>query len=222
MYKSFYEQVFLQTRFNKGLQEHPSSPSRKARVFKPPSRRSYKIRHWRIFSYELFNARKKKNLVQMSYLKRRVIRFAVKFFVLWFTQFKESKGFHMTSYLQGQRSVCPKPRIPFFWFTSIGVQKQPVSVEVLAPTRLALRGSHVRRQYRKRTTLRSESSTIKGLLYARWSSCCKAFVARKVRTIALSEARESCHLTSNKCHMAWVRWRSRCEAFVARKARTIT
>jgi hypothetical protein len=24
---------------------------------------------------------------------------------------------------QRQRSVCPKPRIPFFWFTSIGVQK---------------------------------------------------------------------------------------------------
>jgi hypothetical protein len=57
----------------------------------------------------------------------------------------------MTSYVQGQRSVCPKPRIPFFWFTSIGVQKQPVSVEVLAPTRLGLRGSH---------------STKNGLLYA--------------------------------------------------------
>ncbi len=24
---------------------------------------------------------------------------------------------------QRQHSVCPKPRIPFFWFTSIGVQK---------------------------------------------------------------------------------------------------
>jgi hypothetical protein len=71
------------------------------------------------------------------------------------------------SYVQEQRSVCPKPRVPFFWFTSIGVQKQPVLVEVLAPTRLlALRGSHVQRQYRKWTTLRSESSTIKGLLYA--------------------------------------------------------
>jgi hypothetical protein len=31
----------------------------------------------------------------------------------------------------------------------------------------------------------------------RWGSHCKAFVARKARTIALSEARGSCHKTSN-------------------------
>ena len=31
---------------------------------------------------------------------------------------------------------------------------------VPAPTRLSLRGSHVRRKFRKRTNLRSESSTI--------------------------------------------------------------
>ncbi len=87
--------------------------------------------------------------------------------------------------------MCPKPRIPFFWFTSIGVQKRPVLVEVLAPTRLALRGSHVRRQYRKWTTLRSKSSTIKGLLYAHWRSHCKAFVATKAHTIAMSKREEA-------------------------------
>ncbi len=70
-------------------------------------------------------------------------------------------------------------------------------MDVLAPTRLALRGSHVQRQYRKWTTLHSKSSTIKGLLYARWRSRCKAFVARKVRTIASSKAHGSCHKTSN-------------------------
>ncbi len=85
----------------------------------------------------------------------------------------------------------------FFWFTSIGVQKRPVSVEILAPTRLGLQGSHVQRQYRKRTTLCSKSSTIKGLLYARWRSRCEAFVVRNARTIALSKARGSCHKTSN-------------------------
>ncbi len=93
--------------------------------------------------------------------------------------------------------MCPKPRIPFFWFTSIGVQKQPILVEVLAPMRLGLRGSHVQRQYRKWTTLRSKSSTIKGLLYACWRSRCKAFVARKARTIALSKVQRSCHKTSD-------------------------
>jgi hypothetical protein len=80
---------------------------------------------------------------------------------------------------------------------SIGVQKQPILVEVLAPTRLALRGSHVQRQYRKWTTLCSKSSTIKGLLYARWRSRYKEFIARKARTISLSKARGSCHKTSN-------------------------
>ncbi len=54
----------------------------------------------------------------------------------------------------------------FFWFTSIWVWKQPVSFEVSAPTRLSLQGSHVRRKFRKRTTLRSESSALIGLLYA--------------------------------------------------------
>ncbi len=118
--------------------------------------------------------------------------------------------------------MCPKPRIPFFWFTSIGVQKWLVLVEVSAPTRLALQGSHVWRLYQKRTPLRSESSTIKGLLYAHWSSCCKTFVARKVRTIALEWSTRK--LSSDKGQMpfmAWVRWRSRCKAFVARKACTI-
>jgi hypothetical protein len=67
---------------------------------------------------------------------------------------------------QRQGSVCPKPRIPFFWFTNIWVRKRPVSVEVLAPTRLGLQGSHVQRKFQKRTTLRSKSSTLKGLLYA--------------------------------------------------------
>ncbi len=46
------------------------------------------------------------------------------------------------------------------------VSERPVSFEVSAPTRLSLRGSHVRRKFRKRTTLRSKSSTLIGLLYA--------------------------------------------------------
>ncbi len=54
----------------------------------------------------------------------------------------------------------------FFWFTSSGVHKQPVSFDVWASAWLFLQGSHVRRQYWKRTTLCSKSSTINGLLYA--------------------------------------------------------
>ncbi len=139
LYKSFYEQVFQ----NKVPQESTrtslkrwkcySPTSRKAGVFKAPSRRSYKICRRRFFSYESFNARKKKIQYQRATYKKS-IRFAIEFFVLRVAQFKKAKDFYTTSYLQGQRSVCPKPRIPFFWFTNIWVQKRPVSVSVSAPT----------------------------------------------------------------------------------------
>ncbi len=86
-----------------------------------------------------------------------------------------------------QGSVCPQPRISFLVHKYLGSER-PVSFEVLAPTRLSLRGSHVRRKFRKRTTLRSKSSTLKGLLYAGWKSRCEAFVARKGRTIALEQS----------------------------------
>ncbi len=62
---------------------------------------------------------------------------------------------------------------PFFWFTSSRFCKQPVSFEVLAPASLFLQGSHMQREYRKRTTLRSKSSTSKGLLYAPDPDNCK-------------------------------------------------
>jgi hypothetical protein len=63
----------------------------------------------------------------------------------------------MKSYVRGQRS-CVLNQEVLFWFTSIGVQKQPILVDVLAPTRLAQQGSHVQRHYQKRTTLRSKKS----------------------------------------------------------------
>ncbi len=64
------------------------------------------------------------------------------------------------------RFRVPSNKNFFFWFTSIWVWKWPISFEVLAPTRLSLRGSHVQRKFRKQTTLRSESNTLNGLLHA--------------------------------------------------------
>ncbi len=110
-----------------------------------------------------------------------------------------AKDFYATSYVQGQHSMCPKPRIPFFWFMSIGVQKRPILVSVSAPTRLALRGSHVQRLYRKWTHLRSESSTRKGLLYAQKIPL-QSICSEEGPHYRLSKARESCQLTSDKCH----------------------
>jgi hypothetical protein len=112
-----------------------------------------------------------------------------------------------------QGSMCPKPRTPFFWFTSIWIMKRPISVEVSAPTRLGLRGSHVWRKFRQRTTLRSESSTIKGLLYApiQQKQYLKRTTLRRLKIplqsicskegphyhLGAKRERESCHLTSN-------------------------
>ncbi len=67
---------------------------------------------------------------------------------------------------EGKVPCALNQEFPLFWFTSIWVWKRPVSVEVLAHTRLGLRGSNVQKKFRKQTTLRSKSSTLKGLLYA--------------------------------------------------------
>ena len=64
-------------------------------------------------------------------------------------------------------------RVLFFWFTSSGFCKQPVLFEVLAPTCPFLRRSHMQREYRKRTSLPSKSSTIKGLFYTPDPDQCK-------------------------------------------------
>ncbi len=76
MYKSFYKQVFLQTRFNKGLQERPSSVGSATALLQ--RKRGYSRLHRGILtrfavkefsSYEPFNARKKKSLLLTSYLQ---------------------------------------------------------------------------------------------------------------------------------------------------------
>ena len=182
--KSFYEQVFLRGSTRKPLKrwKRYSPTSRKGRVFKAPSRHSYKIRRWDFLSYELLNLGKQRIFCQWATYKgsgstgkprkplsppglvychkKGDVRKSRK-------EKKRKRPRKARRWLQRrQGSVCPKPRIPFFWFTSIWVLKWPISVEVSAPTRLGLRGSNVRRKFRKRTTLRSKSSTLKGLLYA--------------------------------------------------------
>jgi hypothetical protein len=86
-------------------------------------------------------------------------------FFLWFAQCKKTKKWLPTSYVQDNFSRVLSQEF-FFWFTSSGFCKQLISFEVLAPMSLFLQGSHMQRENRKRTTLRSKSSTIKGLLYA--------------------------------------------------------
>ncbi len=96
-------------------------------------------------------------LVAQAFVAAYWPRFTVEVFFLQFTQCKKKKKFIPASYVQGQPFPCPQPRIPFFVFTSSGLCKQPVSFEVLAPASLFLQGSHMQREYRKRTTLRSKN-----------------------------------------------------------------
>ncbi len=92
-------------------------------------------------------------------------RFAVEFFSYDLLNARKQKNYYWQATYKDNFSTHPQPRIPF-WFTSSGFLKRPVSFEVLAPTTNFLRGSHMQRQYHKRTTLHSKSSTIKGLFYA--------------------------------------------------------
>jgi hypothetical protein len=149
-----------------------------------------------------------------------------RFFFLQFAQCEKAKNhtdelrtratFHMSS-----------TKNSFFRFTSSGVHKQPVLFEVLAHAFFILRGSHVQRQYRKRTTLRSKSSTIKGLLYAPDPHNCKKGTLSDqpqlscISSTALCAVGDKvaqrydvlCDWLWDACHMAGVRWRSRCEGF---------
>ncbi len=166
---------FLRTRFY--IQECPSS----VRVLQPYFKSSEgisrtslrhgilnKIHHW-IFSYDLLNARKRRNDYQRATYKDSFSRVLNQEF--------------------------------FFWFTSSGFCKQPILFEVLAPTSLFLQGSHMQREYRKRTTLPSKSSTIKGLLYAPDPDNCKKGT--------LSNQPWLSHITSMALLCCWGRSRSK-------------
>jgi hypothetical protein len=123
----------------------------------------------------------------------------------FFPTSQESKGFFFTDKLHTRvrtwkplsppRKVAPAKerfRAPqtknFFFGSQVFGFWETRLVWILAPTRLSLRGSHVRRKFWKRTTLRSESSTFTGLLYAGWRSRCEVFVARNAALSPWSEA----------------------------------
>ncbi len=111
--KFFYEVQQKSTRKTLKCRKRYIPTSRKAGVFKAPSWSSYKIhrRRKKIPTSCLTQERRKVSTDELP--TRRVQDLPSSFFVLRFAQFKKAKDFYTTSYLQGQRSVCPKPRIPF-------------------------------------------------------------------------------------------------------------
>jgi hypothetical protein len=78
---------------------------------------------------------------------------------------RKQRNYYQQATYEDNFSTCPQPRILFL------VHKQWFSQETrliwsIGSYVLLLWGSHMQKQYHKRTILRSESSTIKGLLYA--------------------------------------------------------
>ncbi len=102
---------------------------------------------------------------------------------------------------QRQRSVCPKPRIPFFWFTSIwGSEVTRLGYSISSYETWSMRKPCAKavpemdsltqqKQYHKRTTLRSKKLPLQSIRSKEGLHYC------------VSKAQESCHLTSDKCHM---------------------
>jgi hypothetical protein len=76
----------------------------------------------------------------------------------------------------------------FFGSRVFGAWKRPNLVEVSAPTRLGLQGNHVERKFRKQTTLRSKSSTLKRTTLRMLKIPLQSIVVRKVCTIALEQS----------------------------------
>jgi hypothetical protein len=142
--------------------------------------------------------------ISRTSLRRGVLtRFAIKIFFLRFAQCEKTKKFIPMSYVRGQLFKCPQPRIPFLWFTSSGVHKQPTLFEVLAPASFFIQGSHVQRQYWKRITLCSESSTIIGPLYASDpDNCEKGTLSDQPRLLCVSSTVLLC-CWGRSCSKIW-------------------
>ncbi len=110
-------------------------------------------------------------LIKQASVLAYLTRFAVKFFSYDSLNARKQKKIP-TSYVQGQLFNISSTE-NFFWFTSSGFLKRPVSLKYWLLRPYCLQGSHMQEQYHKRITLPSESSTIKGLLYAPDPEKCK-------------------------------------------------
>jgi hypothetical protein len=82
------------------------------------------------------------------------------------------KKFIPKSYVRWQLFKCPQPRIPFSWFMSSGVHKQPVLCEVFAPACLFYEEAMCK------------GSTGNGLLYAAKAVPPKEYFTNLTLTIA--------------------------------------
>ncbi len=117
--------------------------------------------------------------------------------------------------------MCPKARIPFFlvheyWGSEAAHLGWSIGSYETSSTRKPCTKAvpetdyfTEQKQYHKRTTLHTLKIPLQSVRSEEDLHYC------------LSKVQESCHLTSNKCHMAGVCWRSCCKAVIARKARTI-
>ncbi len=135
-------------------------------------------------------------------------RIAIKIFSYDLLNARKQRNHYWQATYEDNFSRVLIQEFPFFWFTSSGFCKQPVSFEVLAPASLFLQGSHMGRNYQKRTTLRSKSSTSKGLLYAPdHDNCKKGMMSDQPRLSRISSMALLCcwgHSCSKIWRPSWV------------------
>jgi hypothetical protein len=113
----------------------------------------------------------RKGISQTSLRRGILNKIRRRFFFLRFVQRKKTRKLLPASYVQEQFFNVSSTKNSFLVHTQLS--QETCLIKVLAPTPLFLQGSHMQKQYQKRTTLCSESSTIKGLLYAPDPEKCK-------------------------------------------------
>ncbi len=84
----------------------------------------------------------------------------------WKKEKKRKRPRKARRWLREGKVPCVLNQEFLFWFRSVWVLRDPSRLKYWLLRDLSLRGSHVRRKFRKQTTLRSKNSTLKGLLYA--------------------------------------------------------
>ncbi len=217
MYKSFYEQVFM--RFHKSLQELPSSIGSAMALLQ--GKQGYSSLHCGVltrfavkefYSYESFNTRKKKNLVPTSYLQEEYSDLPSSFCPTIRSIQGKRRIFMRQATYKGSVLCVLNQEFLFlvhkYWGSevtrlgwSIGSYKTNSTRKPCAKSVLETDYLMQQKQYHKRTNLRTMKIPLQSICSKEGPHYC------------LSKARESCHLTNDKCNMAWVRLGSCCEGF---------
>ncbi len=196
--------------------------------YKPPSRRTNKIRRREFFSYDSLNARKQRNHYWRATYEdyfARVLNQEFLFFGSWVAGFARDPS-HLKYWLMRpffyKEAICKGstgkglpytvkavPAKDYFMHLTLIIARKECWVispdyRAFHPRRFYAVGDIVAQRYDILSDWLWDTCHMAGI---HWGSRCEAFVARKARTIAMSKAWGSCHNTSNNQPISWL-WKS--------------